>query len=133
MKSFDKQNLATIRADLDAALEAVAKKHGIQLSVGRITFSEASFSTKLTALIPSDSDDAGTANGYEVKWAAAFKSNARFFGLKSEDLGQTVRLGNVDYVIVGMRPRAKNSIVLKRINGTFVTYPVEPIIALLNK
>lgn len=133
MKSFNKQNLATIRTDLDAALEAVAKKHGIQLSVGRITFSEDSFSTKLTALIPSDSDDAGTANGTEVKWAAAFKTNARFFGLKSEDLGKTVKLGNVDYTIVGMRPRAKNSIVLKKANGAFVAYAIEPVIAMLNK
>ncbi len=39
LNTFDKTNLREIRNDINAALAEVAKKHGIELNLGTITFS----------------------------------------------------------------------------------------------
>lgn len=132
MKTFDKANLKQVREDLNTALEAVAKKHGIQLSLGAITFSPESFSAKLTAVIPSDGAEAGAQSGQATKWAANFKTHARAFGMKPEDLGKVIKIRGADHSIVGMRPKAKSPLVLKKPDGAFIAYDVEPLIALLN-
>lgn len=46
---FNKTNLPLIRKDIDAALAEVAKKHGINLSIGNIRFTADSFRTTLNA------------------------------------------------------------------------------------
>lgn len=47
--SFDRAGLRVLRTDLDAALKAVADKHGITLTVGSMRFSESEVRMKLTA------------------------------------------------------------------------------------
>lgn len=49
--TFTKENLSTIRADLNIALAEVAAKHGITLDIGNISFNENSFTAKLSAAI----------------------------------------------------------------------------------
>lgn len=49
---FDKSNLATVRADINALLAAYSKKSGIELNIGNISFSEGEFTTKLNAKLP---------------------------------------------------------------------------------
>lgn len=49
---FNKQNLPTIREDLNKLLAEYTKKTGIKLSLGNITFYEGSFTAKLEATIP---------------------------------------------------------------------------------
>lgn len=131
MKTFDKSNLKQVRDDMSAALEAVAKKHGIQLSLGGITFSPESFSVKLTAVIPGDSAEAGASSGQVTKWAASFKSQARLFGLKPEHLGKSVKIGSQEYVIAGMRPRAKQPVVLRKPNGSYIAYSASAVASLI--
>lgn len=117
---FTKQNLATIRKDIDAALAEVAAKHGISLGIGNISFRDDSFSTKLTAMVKS-SDDAfdSTMSAKEMTWAKDFKMYASLYGMKAEDLGKKVTIGANEYVIVGARPRAKQNIVMRNPNGGF--------------
>jgi hypothetical protein len=50
MNNFDKQGLKTLRMDIDSALREVATKHGINLSIGSISFSNDKFTTRLTGL-----------------------------------------------------------------------------------
>lgn len=45
--SFEKQTFTFLRAEIDAALNAVAAKHGITLKIGNISFDAGKFSTKL--------------------------------------------------------------------------------------
>lgn len=49
MKTFTKQNLPQLRADIDAALAAVAAKHGIKLQTGNISFNPNEATIKLMA------------------------------------------------------------------------------------
>src|SRR5574343_210778 len=125
MKTFTKQNLGEVRADINAALEAVDKKHGIQLSIGNITFTAETFSTKLAANIPSDGAEAGSKSGGEVKWETNFKRYARSFGFTTEDFGKDVNLGGTKYTIAGMRPKANQPVVLKKATGGFIAYDAE--------
>lgn len=119
VKTFDRANLKTIRADLEAALAAVSAKHGIALSTGSISFNANSFTTKVTAVVANTATGA-TVDTQEVKWAAAFNKNYPFTGLNKTDLGKTIsipRLGTVK--IVGMRPKANAQIVVKTTDGKY--------------
>jgi len=119
VSAFDKNNLKTIRADVDAALAAVAKKHGITLSIGRITFTGETFTTKMTAVTNSKSaPGAATVNPEEVKYAKNFIADCTFYGFKREDLGKTVQYNGKPYILVGARtPRARLPIVLRSVTG----------------
>ena len=47
IKSFDKSNLRDLRTSIDAALNEVASKYGIKLTIGGIAFSADNFRAKL--------------------------------------------------------------------------------------
>jgi len=131
---FNKQNLKAIREELNAALETVAKKHGLQIGLGGISFTDGSFTTKMTVVTKSKngeaSDDAGAGSGNEAVWAAKFKQYAKFYwGLNSEDLGRKVKVDGIEYTIAGARPKAKNPIVLKKANGTFIAVSANTVVA----
>lgn len=49
INQFDRSNLKDLRAEISAALTAVAQKHGISLEITNIRFSSNEFSTKLKA------------------------------------------------------------------------------------
>ena len=49
MTAINKSTLPSIRADINAALAAVAAKHGLVMSIGNIRFTEDSFRTTLEA------------------------------------------------------------------------------------
>ena len=122
--SFDKQNLKTIRADLDAALKAVETKHGMKLSIGNIRFQANTFRTTLTSLIGEAATADASVNSREVKWRGEYMINARY--LFADTVSLEGRLPKLDtkltyngdeYTIVGARPRAAMSIVLKKVRG----------------
>ncbi len=48
---FDKQNLSTIRAGVNAALKAYGDSIGVKFEIGNIGFTAGDFHTKLTAKI----------------------------------------------------------------------------------
>lgn len=119
VKTFDRANLKTIRADLEAALAAVSAKHGIALSTGSISFNANSFTTKVTAVVANTATGA-TVDPQEVKWAAAFNKNHFFTGLKKTDLGKTIKIPSLGTVtIVGLRPKAKAQVVVKSGSGKY--------------
>ena len=125
--SFDKQNLKTIRADLDAALKAVETKHGMKLSIGNIRFQANTFRTTLTSLIGETATADASVNSRDErapKWRREYMINARY--LFADTVSLEGRLPKLDtkltynedeYTIVGARPRAAMSIVLKKVRG----------------
>lgn len=131
MKSFNKQNLQEVRVDITLALQEVAKKHGIQLAIGNISFSDTSFTAKMTALI-TDATEAPM-SGEQVKWAKAFTNHAFSFGMQSSDLGKEVVLGSKTYTIAGARPRANRPIVLKTSTGVFHAFEAYVVKSALGK
>lgn len=77
IKTFDKANLKTLIADIDAALAEVAKKHGLEsLKTSRVTYDAGSFRTQLEG-----KSSVGTEREVEF-----FKSMAANYGLDSSIL-----------------------------------------------
>lgn len=98
--AFDKANLQALRTEIEAALAAVAAKHGISLKLGGMRYQATSFSVTLEAAAASAD---GSPTGKE---AEAFRSLAEFFGLKANDLGRTFESRNGQHKIVGLRGRS---------------------------
>ena len=124
IKQFDKQNLAQVRVALDKALAQVQDEFGIKISVGSISFQANSFSTKLTAVVSAPTAATSEVDG-NAKWQAAFHSHARFYGFQPSDLGRSVEVGGIKYIIVGMRPKARDKMVLQKPGGGFVAMSEE--------
>lgn len=123
MKHFNSSNLDTIRNDINAALATVGAKHGLQMSIDRITYTEDTFRCKLNALVadaaPAVKDETSS---QEVKWKSQFLANPSRFGMSASDLGRQVVLKGIKYIIVGARPKANADIVLKSPAGNHVAY-----------
>jgi hypothetical protein len=131
VKTFDKTNLKTIRADLEKALEAVSKKHGITLDFNNISFDSKSFSTRLKAEVKST----GTAakvdpalEGVNPTWIKSFTARAVWVGLNASDLGKPVKLaGGAVGTLVGMRPKANAPMVVRKPTGGLIAVSVESV------
>ena len=126
INTFDKTNLKQVRKDIDAALAQVAKTHGVNLSIGAISFQADTFTTKLTAVIANSK--AGSIPG-NAKWQRNFKIHTRFNTftpsndrLTTNDLGATFTFRGVKHTIVGaMGANAKGpAIILANPNGKFI-------------
>lgn len=132
VKTFDRANLKTLRADIDQALAAVAKKHGIDLSIGGIRFDANEFTTKITGATKAASakeaaETAGVPAGVNPTWVKSFKSHCILFGLKPADLGKTIKLAGKEVVIVGARPKANLPVVVQRATGGCVAVSAEAV------
>lgn len=95
--NFNKQTLKIMRQDIDSALEAVAKKHGVSFKLGNIRYTGSDFRTKLECFAGDASDAA----------QQAFERDAWRVGVKKTAFGQTFTQGNITYKITGINTRAK--------------------------
>jgi hypothetical protein len=109
---FDRPILRALRSDIEAALKAVAAKHGISLNAGGLSFEPQRFSMKLEgAVIGADGNDASSE-------AASFTRFAAAFGFAPGDLGKRIMLGGKLFTIIGLRPNApKRPVLLEDANG----------------
>lgn len=120
--SFTQNSFPAIRNDINAALAAVGKKYGMQLSIDRITYTETTFRTSINAVLDSaasESTPAETSN--EIKWKSTFMRMPSRYGMTADDFGKQVKVNGSLYTIAGARPKA-HDIVLKRPNGTYIAY-----------
>lgn len=97
--TFDRNTVKNLRTEIQTALDTVAKKHGIRLSMGSIRFSPDKFTTRLTA----ESDAKPAESPYSEK---AFAALAGTFYLKPEDFGRMVTVGGRMYTLAGFRPNS---------------------------
>jgi hypothetical protein len=106
INAFNKQNLSTLRDEINAALAVVAEKHGIKLGLGSARFMETTCTFKLEAI----ANGAGTgdegATARIDKFAEALKRYAPLY-FKDLNLDATYRIGATDYKIVGYNSRAR--------------------------
>lgn len=126
VKSFDKTNLKAIRADINTALAAVAKAHGITLDIGNIRFDANSFSAKLSAAVAT-AGATSTPEGVNATWVANFKKYAVMFGLKPTDLNKQIKYAGKVVTIVGMRPKANLPLVVQRATGGCIAVSAETV------
>lgn len=101
MKKFTNVNLKTLRKQIDTALAGVAKKNGISLSIGRISYQAESFRTKLEAVIQ-NSENAGLSVG-DAKELKELKMFGDMFGLDESHLGNTFSSHGETFKFTGIK------------------------------
>lgn len=107
METFDRAACRVLREDLDAALAAVAEKHGITLKTGGMRFTDATVTIQVEAALPGRS-----------KNSEAFNRHAHVFGLEQEDLGRELTINGWRLRIAGLRPNApKRPVLLDRVGS----------------
>lgn len=94
--TFTRAKVKTLRADIDKALAAVEKKHGVEFNLGTIRFSDTDFRGTLKC-VSSDSD-AGR---------KMFERDALRVGLKKTSYGKEFTFRARKYRVVGVNTRAK--------------------------
>lgn len=114
--------LDLIRVDLKAALEAVGQKHGVQLQLGRGSY------TQLNATLKLEINAIGE-DGVVTKEAGDLKRYANMLGLTNEHLTQVFKLGNESYVLSGYRAKASaKPFLVKRLSDSKEFIVSEPTI-----
>lgn len=101
--------LEALRRDIDEALKAVGKKHGVELTSGRATYSDEHFSIKLE----------GKLEGALSAEAAAYDTNRELFKLPPRDTEITLR--QQVFILRGLTPRGKVILERKQDGKEFTT------------
>ena len=109
IKKFDRKNLKQIRMQINTELEKMSKKLGIQFSIGNISFQEQSFTTKMTAVLAGNSEDAER---------IAFEKDCWRAGVDKDMFGKVINYGNKSYRICGIRPRSWKQPIIAERNGS---------------
>lgn len=123
MTEMNTKLLRTLRTDLDAALAAVAKKHGIALGIGNFSYStiDGTARTKLEVAVvdKKTAKSAGSSAAVSPKMLQArkdFKHHAKSYGLEPSWLDRKVFIGRsrMIFQIVGLNPsRPKYCVLIK--------------------
>lgn len=100
IKTFDRTNLVTLRADMESALLQVAAKHNIVIRVGNARFTPEASTFKVE--LATKTTDGTVMN----KEAVDFKRYCDSFGLKPEHLGTIITFGRDQYKLTGLKVRA---------------------------
>lgn len=117
--SFDKQNLKTLRQDINDALRLVATKHGINLGIGNITYDIGGqrFTTRITATTNTPKQiTTWTAKGGATVPIKSTDDN--IFTPHGFKVGDTFRHNTKILKVMGYNPRKpKNCVNLEDQNG----------------
>lgn len=92
---FNNDNIKQIRAEIEQALEAVAKKHKLTISLGKVTYYSDHFTAKVE----------GREANAPSKEAQLYEVSRERYGLPP--LGATVVLSGKELMVSGMTPRGK--------------------------
>ena len=94
-KQFTSNSFNAIRNDINAALAAVGAKHGIEMSIDRITYTPSTFRTTLNAVLKdavvpviqeiTGNTDIKNLSPQEVKWKSQFLADPTRFGMIATD------------------------------------------------
>ena len=100
-------DLKAFRKDVEAALEEVAKKYGVDIHAGNIRYGDNDLNLKLEV----------TRNDIDVH-KVEFLDNIKysFTAFKPEDYMATFKIKNTEYQLVGFKPRTKFSVLGKRVS-----------------
>lgn len=118
---FNRDNLKTMRAEIDAALKAVGEKHGLNLQIGNIKFSANEFHTKLEVRTKTTS----TGEAFDP-YAAAWKRYCAGYGLPADGVGKTfTSFSGKKYTVRGINTKAaKYPVVVRGEDGKSYKFTV---------
>lgn len=125
MTQINRQTLPTIRDDMNAALRAVAEKHGLAINVGDCSFTEATATFKVLVAMGGENGESAQALKAQADW----RTYASAFGLDAAWLGRTFTNGGNTFRIDGLLPnkRAKPILVTRTDNGKQYVFRVEDV------
>lgn len=128
IKQFDRAVCGAIAKEIENDLQALAKKHGLQIRAAGGSFGLTNYTMKLElSVIGSDGE-------VQSREAEAFKQSATFYGLAPEDLGREFTYQGSKYKLVGLRPSArKMPFICLRSDGRMMKFPTLIIRSLLAK
>jgi len=123
ISTFDRSNLEQIRREINNALAAITAKHGLDISIGSISFNAASFTTKLTCRTR-NTDAANQANTHSL----------RGLGLPASAIGRTIVHEGIAYNITGINKRKRSCPVETRSvsDNTLMSFPAPYVASLLS-
>jgi hypothetical protein len=107
--------LVTLRADMDAALAAVAKKYGIAIRVGNASYTSAAATFKVELAVVGEGQEGE--DPAVLRAAASWKSAAMLYeyqGLNPDWLGKSFESMGVTYTIIGLDAKKRSRPVLCR-------------------
>jgi len=132
VKEFNNQNLKTLRNEIDNALATVAKKNGIALSIGRITYDSGSFRTKLEAAVVGANTSG--ASLHEVQMKNALRDYGSMFGVSENDYGKAFFSNGTRYTLIGLKPsRPKYPVIGMSARGARYKFPEGVLSQIKNK
>lgn len=99
--SFNKANIKSFRADLEAALAEVGKKFGVKIDLGNIRYNESSFKSELAVVI-----DSGVVSDPVMNDVPAVYINELLKWRGKAALKKAVKIGGNDAIIVGIKGKA---------------------------
>jgi len=116
IKEFNKQNLKSLRQDMNAALAKLEKQYGIQINVGNASYSdnEVTFKTKCNTV-----SKEGTAI---TKEAQNWPLYAELNGVSQFSIGDRIALQGKIFSIEGWNTRAKKAPVMIKEVGSNKTF-----------
>ena len=108
---FDRQTAITVQAEMLAALQDVAKKHGILILNGGGSINDTECTFKFKTMV---TDRKAAVDSSKTEW----EQYASIIGYKKEWFGKTFRHGNTFFTISGVAPtRRSNPIKAKNPRG----------------
>lgn len=109
IKKIDRVTLRVLRDEINEVVQAVAKKHGIQITAGHGVYGDAFGSLKL------DIATVGQDGVVNTREADDFKQYATLVNLKPEDFGKTFTSNGSSFKIVGLKLRSKYAVIAERL------------------
>jgi hypothetical protein len=101
--SFDKQNLPQLRAEINAALEAIGAKFGVSLQAGNASFQATNATFKLVCQV---GEDKSIGDLKDEKAAAALKAFQPLY-FRDLPLDKHYKMGNDVFEITGYNTRGR--------------------------
>jgi len=121
IKQFDKPTCRALGLEVEQAMAAIAKKHGLKASYGGGSFDPSKFTCRLVLELSGDNPNA------EVVERAKFAQWCQSFGLTAADYGVTIqsnRFGRL--TLIGFEPgRPKFPVVCRKEDGSVALYTRE--------
>lgn len=104
---FTRSQFEAFKEDVKKALKEVSEKYDVDISTGKITYSDMSFDLKLSV----------SKSGFNQE-ESDFKRYCELYGLKKSDYGKKVRLDGKVYKLVGLSITSnKYPIILEQSSG----------------
>lgn len=110
----------SIRKEIVAALEEIAKRHGLRLGKAKATYNDTQIQLKVSI-------EAVDENGLSLNSWVTWQNNCETFGFKSTDFGREIKHNGTTYQIIGIQPSRKRTPIIgkEKIGGTIVGIPLE--------